>query len=495
MLPTINRVFLALILIAASLAIVVSVLTLFLPLLFGGDAELEATASMKNRSDFSIHAGPVAFEAADSPQVMNISVSTPPLSEGDLLFIDVYNAGRQLGHADCLENLGIKPVGMTSFVCQAPIPYDYLSSGNYSIFAVLTSGGAEYSAGPVRVGVDWARYELDFQGLSWLIAVIIAAIYLLVVLPAGLMMWAVASGTKHVQAEYTLGSLAVLTGKGALQKFRSFLVSPYFWAVESAGIFVILLYLAATAQVWKSWSAMVAFVFSGLLSFIVPFLWCASWWYADYREREPLRIIVSFFLWGMLACLMAIGLNSIAGALFGVVGLGFFSAFLLAPPLEEFFKGSGLALLSEHREYDSIEDGIVFGFTVGMGFSFIENWVYLIDNPMGSDIWGWLWVFLLRSVLLSANHGFFTALTGIAIGYLVERGFRAPALGLLIGFPVAAFFHAMHNSGEAIMALLGGGGALIYCCFLIPLFDYGGLIVLVLLFIRSVLRKKGSGRP
>jgi RsiW-degrading membrane proteinase PrsW (M82 family) len=192
----------------------------------------------------------------------------------------------------------------------------------------------------------------------------------------------------------------------------------------------------------------------------------------------------------MMAALMAIGLDVLAGALFGLVGLGFFGAFLLAPPIEEFFKGSGLALLSEHHEFDSIEDGIVFGFTIGMGFSFIENWIYLLDNPMGSDIGSWIFVFLLRSIVFSANHGFFTALTGIVIGYLIERKFPAPALGLLVGVPLAAFFHGMHNSGEMIIALLGGGGALIYCCFLIPFFDYGGFIILVLLFVRSIMRKK-----
>jgi hypothetical protein len=114
---------------------------------------------------------------------------------------------------------------------------------------------------------------------------------------------------------------------------------------------------------------------------------------------------------------------------------------------------------------------------------------------MGSDVWGWLFVFFLRSIVFSANHGFFTAIIGIIIGYMIERGSRSPALGLLIGVPIAAFFHAMHNSGEAIIALLGGGGALIYCCFLIPFFDYGGFVILVLLFIRSVLRRAGDGRP
>jgi len=76
------------------------------------------------------------------------------------------------------------------------------------------------------------------------------------------------------------------------------------------------------------------------------------------------------------------------------------------------------------------------------------------------------------------------------IGYLIEKGFKAPVLGIFVGVPIAAFFHAMHNSGEMLISFLGAGGILVYCCFLIPIFDYGGLILLVALFVRAVLRKR-----
>jgi protease PrsW len=497
MLGALNKILLAVFLAISLISISISVLTLFLPFLIGGDAELEATSSMQNISGFALLSGPVAAAPADSPYEINLSVSTPALGESDLLSVDIYSEGRQLAHVNCFQEAEANLTGSTSLSCLVPVPYAYRGVSAYKLYAVLTREGTDYAAGPLGVTADWSVYEKNFWGFAWTLAMVIFAAYALILLPVGLATLAVAMNMRHngSEGEYTLGSLFTLNGKGLAGKFHSFLVSPYFWAMELLGILIILIYMAISAEVWKSGTALVAFFFSGSISFIVPFLWCCAWWYADYREREPLRIMFSFFLWGMLAGLMAIGLNSLAGALLGIVGLGFFSTFLLAPPLEEFFKGSGLALLAEHHEYDSIEDGIVFGFTVGMGFSFIENWIYLLANPMGSDIWGWLFVFFLRAVFFSANHGFFTAITGMCVGYLIERGFRAPSLGLFIGVPVAAFFHAMHNSGETIIAFLGGGGALLYCCLLMPFFDYGGFILLVLLFIRSVLRKKGGGRP
>jgi RsiW-degrading membrane proteinase PrsW (M82 family) len=493
MLNKLNEIFLAAVLLIALIAMAISVIIIFLPFLPGSNAEFEATSSMHTRTDFFLPKSTLPLSSYDSPKTITLRIHTPALKADDTLFVDIYSGGRQVAHIDCLEKLEGNQIGTTSLACEIPIPYNYDQSGNYHLFGILTSNNTDYSAGPVTADVDWGAYEENFWVFSWFIVAVLLASYVIVLIPVGLFVWSVAWRTKHGNIdpeEYSLRSLFFLNGKSLIQRFHSFLISPYFWALELTGIFIIVLYMAFTAQIWKSSSALAAFLFSGLLAFIVPYLWCAAWWYADYREREPLRLMFSFFLWGMLAALMAIGLNSIAGALFGLVGLGFVSTFLLAPPLEELFKGSGLALLSEHHEYDSIEDGIVFGFTVGMGFAFIENWVYLLDNPMGSDIGGWLFIFFLRAIIFSANHGFFTAITGIVIGYLIERQFKAPALGLLVGVPLAAFFHAMHNSGETIIALLGGGGTIIYCCFLIPLFDYGGFIILVLFFIRSVMRKK-----
>ncbi len=491
-----NNIFIAAILFIAIIAMAISIMVIFLPFIPGYSQELQATNSMRSRPDFHLSAETQPLSSQVSPKLLVINITTPALKDDDAIYVDVYDDGKQLDHINCLNELEGNYTGLTSLECEIPVPYDYDLIGDYHLFATLTSDNIDYLSGPLTVDVDWGVYEQNFWIFSGLAIAIVGTAYILVLVPAGLFVWAVAWDSKRGRSKrYSLGSLFSLKGKNTVQKFRSFLASPYFWALEMAGILIILIYMAFTAQIWKSWTALAAFMISGFLAFIVPYLWCMAWWYADYRKREPLRLMFSFFLWGMLAGLMVIGLNSISGTLFGLAGLGAISTILLAPILEEFFKGSGLALLSENQEYNYIEDGIVFGFTIGMGFAFIENWIYLLDNPMGSDIGGWLSVFFLRAIIFSANHGFFTAITGIAIGYLIERKFQAPALGLLIGIPLAAFFHGMHNSGDAIITLLGGGGAFIYFCFLVPLFDYGGFVIIVLLFIRSVLRKKGDGRP
>jgi protease PrsW len=487
-LRTINRVFVGFILLAAVAGILVSIVMLAIPSLLES-SELGG----KERPDFLLGGGAPHISPQDSPAELNFTIHTPPLGAGDLLSLDIYETGHNVAHVDCLSDEAQNYSGATSLMCAASLPYIYSSSGTYDVIAVFTTNDTDYSSGPRKVAVDWSAYESNFWGAADIMLLLVAVIYVVVILPVFLFVIWTASKMKHEGAEegrYSLHSLIFLTGKTLLQKSQSFLVSPYFWAFEAMGIIIILIYLAASAEMWKSGTAFVAFILSGLVTFIVPFLWCATWWYADYREREPLRIMVTFFLWGMLAALMAIGLNTVLGIVLAILGVGFLESFFLAPPIEELYKGAGLGLLAEHDEFNSIEDGILFGFTVGMGFSFVENWIYLLDNPLGSNLGAWLGVFFLRCILFSANHAFFTAITGAAIGWLIEKKFPAPALGMLFGVPMAAFFHTMHNSGETLIALLGGSGTLLYCCLLIPIFDYGGLLLLVALFIRSVLRQK-----
>ena len=472
----------------------ISLVTIMLPYALGKDVGLEELDKMQRISSFSVEGLPPSAAPDDSPYVAALTVRAPPLKEADSVKLRIFGEGKELDEIDCLEEME-NQAGITQLECNASIPYNYRNSEGYKVYAVLGSGETEYASGPLTLQADWSEYEKNFWSFSGNTGICLFGVFLLIVMPAGIAAFLVASRTKHEEAYPGEYSLATLFSPFAIkrkigEKLHAAVVSPYFWSLEMLGILIILVYMALAAEAWKSWTALAAFVISGMVAFVVPFLWCLFWWYADFREREPLRVLVTLFLWGMLAALMAIGINSVMGLLFGLAGLGFFTAFFVAPPVEEFFKGSGLLIFANHHEFNSIEDGIVFGFTIGMGFAFIENWIYLLDNPMGANMLSWLGLFLVRSIMFSANHGLYTAITGAVVGYLIEKKFAYPALGILIGVPIAAFFHAMHNSGEMIIAILGGGGALLYCCIFIPLFDYGGLVLLGILFLRAVLGKK-----
>lgn len=501
MLSLLNRIFIAFALLFAVFGIGLSVLVLGLDFVVGGDPVADQIAALEQNPEIIVYSAESSIAPEESPYAVNMTVVAPPLAETDLLSLRVYGETGEVAEQDCLEDFESyeEYSSSTSFECAAPVPYLYTETHEYKVIAVLNSGEAESVSEPVSVSAQWGGYEGVFWGFAIFLLLVLGGVYLLLMLPVAYFVVRTALNMKHKTAydgEYSLGNLlSPFNGaKTLLQRFNSFIVSPYFWAIEGIGIIFIVIYIAFSAQIWNSGTALIAFALSGLTAFIIPFLWCAALWYGEYKEREPIRIIVTLFLWGMLAALMAIGINSLTSVIFALIGVGFLGSLLVAPPVEEFCKGSGLCLLSTHHEFDSVEDGFLFGFVIGMGFSFVENWLYFIQTPMGADIWGWVFLFFTRCILFSANHGFYTAITGGAIGWLVEKKFPAPALGILIGAPIAAFFHAMHNSGETLITLLGVGGALAYCCILIPVFDYGGLLVFLGVFAWMLMRKR-RGEP
>ena len=496
MLQTINRAFVVLLVFLAAGALL-SGLLLSLTGFLSSDDESRSFLSMKTTALLSLDGIPASLSPKDSPHKLDSVVKTPPLNKNDLLFVELYSKGKFVEKTDCLENIedGKKDyVGKRSINCEVYIPYLYQQSQQYEIYVVHYAGAGKYYEGPHKLNIDWSDYESGFWRTFFFIFVIVGAVYILVIIPVflfGVYQITKTEYPKDRSESYTMLSLFnPLAVKGTIEKVNAFLVSPYFWAIEIAGAFLIIVYMFIATEAWQSGTSLVSFFLAGLIAFIAPFLWCTLFWFADFKHREPLRILVTFFLWGCLAALMAIGMNTLFGLGFEIIGLGFLTAFLVAPPVEEFYKGSGLALLAEHREYDALQDGLVFGFVIGMGFSFVEDWLYMLRNPMGADIASWFLVVFLRTVMFSANHGLFTAITGGAIGLLKEHAFKAPALGLLPGFLVATMFHAIHNSSTLLINFLGIGSALAYFCIVIPLFDYGGLLLLLIVFVWAVLRKR-----
>ncbi|MBI5047066.1 PrsW family intramembrane metalloprotease [Candidatus Micrarchaeota archaeon] len=492
MIKLVNNVFLSFLVIVAVIGMVFSILTLF-PSFLLQDASYNRVLSLDRADSFVLSNDLESINPDDSPYQNPVTLTIPPLSDNDAVFVDVYSNKQLLSEVDCLSNYQ-SVAGLDSITCNVSLPYGYYKKENYTLLAILYQDSKESISNPIAIAADWSPYEKSFWGFSGNLLIILLLIFIFILAPIAILTLYLASRLKHEKSypeEFSLSSLINPLSKARTlqEKINAILLSPYFWLIEIAGILILVFYLALSGKVFESTTAIISFAISGLIAFVIPFFWCILWWYADYKQREPLRMIITLFLWGSLAALMVVGFNTVAGILFGLLGIGVISTFLVAPILEEFYKGAGLALLSSNDEYDSIEDGIVFGFTVGMGFAFIENWLYFMNNPLGSDIGSWVYLFFLRSILFSANHGFYTAITGAFIGWVKEKDFKAPALGLL-GFPIASFFHLIHNSGELLAGLLGIGGYLLYCCFLIPIFDYGGFFLMILLFLRSLLRKR-----
>ena len=173
-------------------------------------------------------------------------------------------------------------------------------------------------------------------------------------------------------------------------------------------------------------------------------------WWMDRYEREPLWLVFLTFLWG-----------AIGGVFFAFVGSLVLSQImspftgdyqsvldivLVAPVIEEPSKIAILFVLLLSREFDNTTDGIVYGATVGLGFSMTENFFYFIGGYMESGVQGFINLIILRTLFSAVMHSCASATFGACIGFFRYRHWSLQwMLGPLLGFILGTMIHGAYN--------------------------------------------------
>jgi len=232
---------------------------------------------------------------------------------------------------------------------------------------------------------------------------------------------------------------------------------------------------SAAAWAVQDWLTLVLVVG---LSLTPPFLY-TLWLRAKERhDRNPLRVVTgAFFYGGTVGVAVAILLHMVfevgfaaPNANFGLEK-NFVSVVIAAPIVEEIAKGLGFWFVRPHiRE---LEDGLVYGAAIGLGFAATENLLYGVDalNTVGLDLA--LWTIVLRILSSMLLHLGSSAILGF--------GFARVALGngfgllLIPYYLVAAALHATYN----FLVTLPGVG----------LWALGTALVMVV-FVVSVLQRR-----
>lgn len=179
---------------------------------------------------------------------------------------------------------------------------------------------------------------------------------------------------------------------------------------------------------------------------VVPPLLYLLWVRAHERHRrEPVHAVLALFLYGgtagiamalVLNVLFEVGLDLPSGA-----EPSFLAVVVAAPFIEELSKGLGLGLV--RRRVRELEDGLVYGSAVGLGFAATENFVYAVaawaqDGLDMAILTAGARVF--SSMLLHAGS---SALLGFGYALMLRRG--GVVLELLPFYLVAVALHAGYN--------------------------------------------------
>jgi RsiW-degrading membrane proteinase PrsW (M82 family) len=202
-----------------------------------------------------------------------------------------------------------------------------------------------------------------------------------------------------------------------------------------------------------------------------PFIWLA--FLARLTRRNPIKMKTIYLVFGLgiLSAVPALFINTLFGYHMGkdlaIASSAVYSAVILtaiiAPFNEEFCKALGLVFLRE--KIDTPMYGFIFGMTIGLGFSMVENanyeffvlWQSFHFNPpyeiyMDESVhFSWGLVTFGRSVVGPIVHGLGVGLVGYATAYARERK-KLAYLAIPLAYLCAVFIHGFWNGGNVYLS-------------------------------------------
>jgi len=185
-----------------------------------------------------------------------------------------------------------------------------------------------------------------------------------------------------------------------------------------------------------------------IASLIPPF---ALLWYFERQDRghkEPRKLKLNIFLWGVLAALMASFIENGVEAFYPSIGISmqnnfwiyiFFTSFLTAALVEESMK---LWVVKTHAynrpPFNEVMDGITYTIIASLGFASIENIFYVLEGGVS--------VAIIRALLAVPAHAFFSGVMGYFIGVAKVAKTEKLANRLLYrGLVIAIIYHGLYN--------------------------------------------------
>lgn len=203
-------------------------------------------------------------------------------------------------------------------------------------------------------------------------------------------------------------------------------------------------------------------------------LWFAWFRHIDRWERQPLGLVLTAFFWGGIAATfgLAVAVNnamlSIYPKLFGQDWADSWAPGLTAPITEETSKAAGFILLLAlaPRLVRTVNDGLVLGAFIGLGFQLFENVTYgqlgAAFNFSTAPIGGALQVLGIRSATGFISHPAFSALFCAGIVYVVGTRVQERRVGRGLALMAAAMvFHGCWDAASSLGAGFGPAGGLL----------------------------------
>ncbi len=180
-------------------------------------------------------------------------------------------------------------------------------------------------------------------------------------------------------------------------------------------------------------------ILATLLAVAIPLLFLYLISSLDVRTRKRRNLLTISFIWGIAAFAIAyVILNLLVNTRIFTINQ---VVLVVAPILEELLKASCLIVLARRLYIRSVVDGAEYGFAIGIGFSIVENLIYISIAPPGTAFE----TALARVLSTNLLHGMTTGMVGATLGSNYYRSRHVLQLRTALALLAAIAIHAMYN--------------------------------------------------
>lgn len=224
------------------------------------------------------------------------------------------------------------------------------------------------------------------------------------------------------------------------------------------------------------------FAIAFLAGLIPALFWLWFWLREDRAHPEPIRLIATSFIAGMLIVPLVLPIQEFAMKRFAGDNLIFVWVII-----EEVLKYSAaLIVILWNRAVNEPIDTIIYMITIALGFSALENALFVFDPLKNGDFMNFFITGNLRFLGATLLHVLASGTVGIAMALSFYKSSTTKVISATFGLFIAIILHALFNfsimdaSGEAVLAVF--------------MFVWMGIIVLFLIFEKVKLIEKAHQR-
>ena len=176
---------------------------------------------------------------------------------------------------------------------------------------------------------------------------------------------------------------------------------------------------------------------------ILPALaWLWFWLREDSKHPEPRRLIALAFFAGMCTVAIAIPLEQLIGAFIQNQTL----KFDIWSAIEETLKLlAALSLIFWRKDYDEPVDAVIYMICIALGFSAIENTLFLWSPLSGDTVFQTIITGNLRFVGATLLHVLSSATIGVSLALAFYKPRTVKILYALSGVILAVLLHSTFN--------------------------------------------------